>query len=134
MDDFRLLPEHEADRPSKGKGGEWFVRRVQEKDLSHQTALSGSWVSFASVHASARASHRGPSIVSGTCAPTMRTSPGVSWPYQRWSTARPTPKISVAPEKVVRYPINTPQSDEIERAAAPGIIAMVPGAAVDARP
>ncbi|GAA4086083.1 hypothetical protein GCM10022214_52690 [Actinomadura miaoliensis] len=40
----------------------------------------------------------------------------------------------MAPEKVVRYPINTPQTGRTERAAAPGIIAMTPGPAMDARP
>ncbi|GAA3927255.1 hypothetical protein GCM10023085_05630 [Actinomadura viridis] len=93
MDDLRLLPEDEADGPPQRERRQRFVGRVEEEDLSHRTASTGS--GFASADADVRASHRGQGIVSGTCEPAMRTSPGAN-----------RPEISVAPEKAVRYPIN----------------------------
>ncbi|GLZ07613.1 hypothetical protein Acsp03_50790 [Actinomadura sp. NBRC 104412] len=93
MDDLGLLSEDEADGPPEWERGEWFVGRVEKEDLSHRRPSIGFCV--ASADALVRASHRGPSIVSGTCEPAMRTSPGVNGP-----------QISVAREKADRYPIN----------------------------
>nr|BFE29389.1 hypothetical protein GCM10010200_016400 [Actinomadura rugatobispora] len=93
MDDLGLLPEDQAHGPAQRERRQRFVSGVQEEDLSHQTPSTG--LCFASADAGDRASHRGPSIVSGTCEPAMRTSPGAN-----------RPAISVAPEKAVRYPIN----------------------------
>src|SRR5690606_21403910 len=77
--------------------GEWFVRRVQEEDLSHQTPSAGPCCRIASAGAVRRASDRGPSMFSGSCVLAMRTSPGADRPDSVWRLRGPpaTPIIPI---------------------------------------